>query len=324
MSILISIAVPVYNVGKYLEKCLDSLCRQSYSEIEILLFDDGSADNSLALCRKAEKKDRRIRVWELQHSGVASVRNFAVAQAKGDYLVFVDADDFVEPNYVEVLYAAVRETGSPIAVCGYKRISVDDTPLFFKSGLQTEILSRAEAVKELVQDKRILSTVCMKIFSREIYEYLKFPNGRNYEDLAVMYQVLEHVDQIAYTENTRYYYVTRKDSICNSGYHSGSIDLYIASENLLQFVRERYPALEKIQYLKCIRIAVSILYRMILSGEKDLKVKNRLLKDIKEGSRIFMQSEYPKRDKWFVWIACHCSPLLYVLRIKGIAERYRR
>lgn len=324
MSILISIAVPVYNVGKYLEKCLDSLCRQTYSEIEILLFDDGSADNSLALCRKAEKKDRRIRVWELQHSGVASVRNFAVAQAKGDYLVFVDADDFVEPNYVEVLYAAVRETGSPIAVCGYKRISVDDTPLFFKSGLQTEILSRAEAVKELVQDKRILSTVCMKIFSREIYEYLKFPNGRNYEDLAVMYQVLEHVDQIAYTENTRYYYVTRKDSICNSGYHSGSIDLYIASENLLQFVRERYPALEKIQYLKCIRIAVSILYRMILSGEKDLKVKNRLLKDIKEGSRIFMQSEYPKRDKWFVWIACHCSPLLYVLRIKGIAERYRR
>lgn len=324
MSILISIAVPVYNVGKYLEKCLDSLCRQTYSEIEILLFDDGSADNSLALCRKAEKKDRRIRVWELQHSGVASVRNFAVAQAKGDYLVFVDADDFVEPNYVEVLYAAARETGSPIAVCGYKRISVDDTPLFFKSGLQTEILSRAEAVKELVQDKRILSTVCMKIFSREIYEYLKFPNGRNYEDLAVMYQVLEHVDQIAYTENTRYYYVTRKDSICNSGYHSGSIDLYIASENLLQFVRERYPALEKIQYLKCIRIAVSILYRMILSGEKDLKVKNRLLKDIKEGSRIFMQSEYPKRDKWFVWIACHCSPLLYVLRIKGIAERYRR
>lgn len=167
-------------------------------------------------------------------------------------------------------------------------------------------------MKELVKDQKILSTVCMKIFEREVYKQLQFPEGRAYEDLSVMYSIIDREDKITYTEYTRYYYVFRRESICNNAYNENSIDLFIASKQFLRFIEKKYPELREIQYLKCIRNAVSILYRMMLSGRCDKKVKQILLKEIRKGKSLFLKSSYPRRDKFFVLAACYCYPLLSI------------
>ena len=279
MEALISVVVPVYNVKDYVEKCLSCILNQTYSNLEILIFDDGSTDGSLEICRHIAEKNKRVHLKELKHKGVSYVRNLGVAEARGDYLVFIDSDDFVDLNYVEELYRAAVTTGASIAVCSCCRIKVDEKPPKRKAFPIIEILNREQAMKELVKDQKILSTVCMKIFEREVYKQLQFPEGRVYEDLSVMYSIIDQADKITYTEYTRYYYVFRRDSICNNVYNENSMDLFIASKQFLRFIKKKYPELMQMQYLKCIRNAVSILYRMMLSGRCDKKVKQILLKE---------------------------------------------
>lgn len=106
MEALISVVVPVYNVKDYVEKCLSCILNQTYSNLEILIFDDGSTDGSLEICRHIAEKNKRVHLKELKHKGVSYVRNLGVAEARGDYLVFIDSDDFVDLNYVDELYRA--------------------------------------------------------------------------------------------------------------------------------------------------------------------------------------------------------------------------
>ena len=312
MEALISVVVPVYNVKDYVEKCLSCILNQTYSNLEILIFDDGSTDGSLEICRHIAEKNKRVHLKELKHKGVSYVRNLGVAEARGDYLVFIDSDDFVDLNYVEELYRAAVTTGASIAVCSCCRIKVDEKPPKRKAFPIIEILNREQAMKELVKDQKILSTVCMKIFEREVYKQLQFPEGRVYEDLSVMYSIIDQADKITYTEYTRYYYVFRRDSICNNVYNENSMDLFIASKQFLRFIKKKYPELMQMQYLKCIRNAVSILYRMMLSGRCDKKVKQILLKEIRKGKSLFLKISYPRRDKFFVLAACYCYPLMSI------------
>ena len=312
MEALISVVVPVYNVKDYVEKCLSCILNQTYSNLEILIFDDGSTDGSREICSHIADKDKRVRLKELRHKGISYVRNLGVAEARGDYLIFIDSDDFVDLNYVEELYRAAITTGASIAACSFCRIRADEKPPKRETFPLIEILNREQAMKELVKDQKILSTVCMKIFEREVYKQLQFPEGRAYEDLSVMYSIIDREDKITYTEYTRYYYVFRRESICNNAYNDNSIDLFIASKQFLRFIEKKYPELREIQYLKCIRNAVSILYRMMLSGRCDKKVKQILLKEIRKGKSLFLKSSYPRRDKFFVLAACYCYPLLSI------------
>ena len=151
MSKLVSIVVPVYNVEKYLERCVDSLINQTYKNIEIILVDDGATDNSGELCDKLLFKDSRIKVFHKLNGGLSDARNYGINQATGEYLLFVDSDDWVENEIVEKLYNSIEQNSADISVCGFNDL-VDDTITNKRGPVENKTLNSIDAINSLLYD----------------------------------------------------------------------------------------------------------------------------------------------------------------------------
>ena len=146
---LISIIIPVYNVEKYLAKCLDSVLNQTYKNLEIILVDDGSKDNSGAICDEYAKRDNRIIVVHQKNSGVSKARNLGMSMATGDYIGFIDSDDTIEANMYEVLLKNAIESGAEISYCGLKQIQLDGKIDYSNNTLEKRVVKKEEAIKDI-------------------------------------------------------------------------------------------------------------------------------------------------------------------------------
>ena len=171
---LISIIVPVYNVKNYLEKCLQSICGQTYKNLEIILIDDGSSDGSGELCDLFAQRDGRIKVIHQTNAGQSAARNRGLAVAQGELLGFVDSDDWIEPDMYEFLYHLLKENGADISICSHYIETAVKTRVKHSSG-QFSSFSREEAIRTLVEDKRIRNYMWDKLYKRQgkLYNYEK-------------------------------------------------------------------------------------------------------------------------------------------------------
>ena len=169
MNDLISVIVPVYNVKNYLEKCLDSIINQTYKNLEIILINDGSTDESLDICYMYEKKDNRIKVYNQENHGLSYTRNRGIELARGKYIGFVDSDDVISPFMYEFLYKAINEYNSKISICDFVRFS--DKPTFNET-YESISLTKIDAIKELMIDKKIANHAVDKLYLRELFNEL--------------------------------------------------------------------------------------------------------------------------------------------------------
>ena len=226
---LISIIVPVYNVLPYLRKCVDSLINQTYSEIEILLVDDGSIDGSGELCDRLAGDDRRIRVFHQDNKGLSEARNAGIEKARGNYLCFVDSDDWVAENYCGSMYCALKENQTGIALCGFRRVIGDTTeakePLRIGKDvyaernknertvcyLTEEILSWLEDWKSEAYARLVVAW--NKLYEKRCFEQIRYPKGKLHEDEFVVHHLLDTQSAVAVVPQTLYYYRQRPDSI---------------------------------------------------------------------------------------------------------------
>jgi len=212
----ISVILPVYNVEAYLDRCLESLVNQTYTALEILLIDDGSQDGSGELCDTWAKRDGRIRVWHRENGGAAAARNSGLDLATGDYILFVDADDYVDVDHCRVLMETIR--GNPAldcVICGL--LCVDDEGTVGEPQVMEErqFLSGLDVIKEryLKRDHRLnIITPWGKLFRRAVWEGLRFTDGLYYEDLDIMPYVFTRCGQIACVPHVGYYYYQRRGS----------------------------------------------------------------------------------------------------------------
>lgn len=212
MEELISIIVPVYNVEKYLEKCVDSIIKQTYKNIEIILVDDGAKDNSGKICDELKEKDNRIKVIHKPNGGLSDARNAGLKIAKGEYIGFVDSDDYIAEDMFETLYNLNKENDSDISIVSYYEI-YNGKVIGVRESDKLEILNRTEAIKELLVDAKIQSYAWNKLFKRELFENTEFPTNKNFEDIATTLLLFEKANKVVLLENPKYYYVRRDDSI---------------------------------------------------------------------------------------------------------------
>jgi len=194
----ISVIVPVYNTSTYLRRCLDSILEQDFTSYEVICVNDGSTDNSLEILREYEKKSEKIKVINQVNNGVAKTRNTALKHAKGDYLAFLDSDDFVRENYLSRLYDAAIDTRSDIVICNfyryYEQINLAK-PVFYK--FRRGVFNKYDILKGLIPDNLIHSYLWNKLWKREIFEdFNSFPDMK-FEDLAIMSQLIYKADKIA-------------------------------------------------------------------------------------------------------------------------------
>lgn len=207
--VLISVVVPVYNVEHYLKKCVDSICHQTYRNLEIILVDDGSTDCSGSLCDEFATSDSRIRVIHKSNGGLSDARNAGMGLASGEWWMFVDSDDYIAPDTVETLLRAAVENHCEIAVCNMMRIYEDGAQEPFYCPVTEPTIWAGEQRFETLRQP----SVCNKLFRADLFKELRFPKGKFYEDTFVYHVLAYRASRIAMTGLSGYYYLSRRESI---------------------------------------------------------------------------------------------------------------
>lgn len=211
----VSIIVPIYNTEKYLERCLQSLINQDYKNIEIILINDGSNDNSLAICNKYKNKDNRIIVIDKEHTGVADTRNIGLREATGDYIGFVDSDDYIDKDMFKKLVQGAEKYKCEISMCDLiETYNINDEIKEYK--LEYIQMDRKQALEQLLYDRNIGNYMTVKLFKRELFDGIQFPIGTLYEDIYTAYKLFNKTDNILYIPIPMYHYYQRSDSIVNN------------------------------------------------------------------------------------------------------------
>lgn len=212
MQELISVIVPVYNVEKYLKKCIKSIMSQSYTNLEIILINDGSTDNSGKICDELKEQDKRIKVIHKSNGGLSDARNAGLKIANGKYIGFVDSDDYIAEDMFETLYNINKKYNSDISIVSFYEIYKDKV-IGVRDSKKLKELTKIDAMKELLIDTNIQSYAWNKLFRRELFEGLEFPTNKNFEDIATTLLLFEKANKIVLLEEPKYYYVRRDDSI---------------------------------------------------------------------------------------------------------------
>ena len=236
----ISVIVPVYNVEKYLHRCVDSLLSQSYTNIEIILINDGSADKSGEICDEYAKKDSRIRVMHQEYNGVADARNKGVAMATGDYIIFLDGDDEADNEYIGKLYKTLKENDLDIAQACLLRIRNGQpiNKLDVKEGVR--IFNGMEMqMKTFDRDRYFCNVVCGKLFKKGLFEGLSFPYGRINEDESMIYLLTFRSKRVGIIDDYLYYYHYNGDSITEKKYNIHRLDAFYMLEEKFAFYKEQ-------------------------------------------------------------------------------------
>ncbi len=212
---LISVIVPVYNVEKFLIKCLESIVNQTYKDLEIILVDDGSTDTSGTICDAYKEKDNRIKVIHKKNEGLSEARNTGLMLATGDYISFIDSDDFIELDMYTYLISNMQKVDADIGICG-TFIDYEDGKSITKNNSKEEVLNNKEALIKLNSFSSFDMAVWNKLYKKKILENIKFPFGKKSEDYFVMYRYFDRAKKVVVLPKCKYHYFQRKNSISRS------------------------------------------------------------------------------------------------------------
>ena len=239
---LLSIVVPVYNVERYLDRCVESLVHQTYRNLEIILVDDGSPDNCPGMCDAWAGKDSRIRVIHKENGGLSDARNAGIGAATGDLLAFVDSDDYVDTSMYEIMLSAMDRTGADVACCG-RYIAAGEilTPMHTLD--RETVFPAREAVKELLLGGKLEEATWDKMYRRHLFEGVAFPKGENNEDIVVIPRLLLRASSVVHVGRPLYYYWQNPGSITKSAYSRKKRVILKHLDQVKQFLTEECPDL---------------------------------------------------------------------------------
>ena len=250
---LISVVVPVYNIEDYLERCVNSICAQTYQKLEILLVDDGSTDGSGALCDELAKADSRIRVLHKQNGGSSSARNLGIAEAKGAYVGFVDSDDYISDNMYELLWKAVEQYECEIAQIGRDEIDEQGNklPNICEPPEEEMMIPSEDFLREMLLHKGDCS-FCTKLVKRELFDMAGFPEGELNEDFHLLVKLLPHIKGVVSLPQQTYHVFYRLGSNTRkkdpNAFSRVFLDNVKNADMAEQMVAKEYPGLKDIAF----------------------------------------------------------------------------
>lgn len=276
---LISVIIPVYNVEKYVRKCLDSVLNQTYENLEILIIDDGSTDDSGNLCD--EYQDTHVHVYHTDNHGLSAARNYALDRIHGDYIAFLDSDDWMELNALEILLNKAKTTGADIVAFRFYQEYKDKT--FEPEGTNTEFTVEGdEVLKSMVIDRRLTEDVWNKFYKADLFYGIRYPEGKIFEDKATTYKLLQKAKVLTYTPAPLIHYRNREGSLSNVHSMKSLTDYWVV-------YRERFDTLGSLSdtyYRIALSEAIGAISRMwrwyAVCTEEEKIVSQRYLDDMKK------------------------------------------
>lgn len=289
----ISIIIPVYNVEDYLPKCLNSLMHQTYHNLEIILVDDGSPDKCGQICDWYARKDSRIHVIHKQNEGVARARNDGLEYASGDYISFVDSDDWMARNAYEVLYRGLKKYHADCAVGGCVKVvdKGDKMLLEHRQHTKPRCQTSAKAMKHVLLEG---SAVWNRLFKSEIFKEIRFPLDRVNDDEVVALHAYAECKKIVFLDKDTYFYRIRQNSITTSTFSMRNVDYYYNSIDNLNFIKKRMPELTdcaEYKYIKTMLYSYVNLKRIKKNPEAK-RIRKQLHEDIKNNRSAACRNQY--------------------------------
>lgn len=290
---LISVIIPVYNVEKYLRKCLDSVVSQTYNNLEILIVDDGSTDCSGQICDEYAEKDDRIQVFHQLNGGLSKARNTGIDLSTGDYLMFIDSDDYISKDMALELYNELKKSNADMSICNFHYVDENNNIIkkkeldFHNAG--SFILTKKELLNALTNSNISTAIVigCNKLYKNSIFDSLRYPIGRIYEDEFIIHHILNKIDKAILINQKYYYYVQRNNSITGANYTIKKLDAVEAFLDRAKFLYDLDEYLFSAYSLN--RVSYLLLEGKTKLNKSNDVVAQKLQQLKKEYNRIYFQ-----------------------------------
>ena len=317
---MITIIVPVYKVEAYLHRCVDSILNQTYTDFELLLVDDGSPDSCGEICDEYANKDSRISVIHQKNGGLSAARNTGIdwfyEQNRSDYITFVDSDDWLHPDYLKILLNGVSENNVKISVCNYMRVSTE-IPNKNYDNIEYELTSPEDF---LVNHSWQYNYAWGKLYHKSVFQDIRYPVGKIFEDTFTTYKALHKCEKIAYTDLQLYYYLRNEQGISRTPWKPTELVIFDAMQEQMQFYKENglQKAFEKEFELFVHHHAYQII--RIKENKKDLKKNKSTLKEIKKSLRKHLKEN---RDKFNVHNMTYSyeSAYPFIMKLYALASK---
>lgn len=310
----VSVIVPIYNVEAYIHQCIKSILSQSYHDFELILVDDGSPDHCGEICDHYARMDNRIRVIHKKNGGLSDARNVGIDIARGDFLTFIDSDDCISNDYLELLVKAQQKYGADI-VQGEMTRNIGDLGNVVPN-MGVDIMSPVEGFRDLLCFKRTKVYACGKLFKKSLIlaHSLYYPVGRLNEDCATTYKMILQSNKIVLIPNIIYFYRTNENSILNSAFKCKRFELWSVPTEMQDYLGEDRKNFEhELQYYK-FRVGVNLINESIQSCDLDVeRYRNEILRQVKNMSlnKDQLDSKYK-----LIYGMIRLNPKLYCMVIK--------
>ena len=296
MKELISVIIPVYKVEKYLDRCIDSVLHQTYKNLEIILVDDGSPDNCGKMCDEYAKYDKRIKVIHKKNGGLSDARNVGIDKAKGKYITFIDSDDWIPLNSIELLYKGISVNNDDISSGNLKEVFkyVNEDENYSEKNF--EVYNAEGALKELMYLHGFSNSASGKLYKTKLFDNIRYPIGKYYEDLATTYKIFANSSKIVAIDAVVYYYFQNNNSIMHKKYTSKRLEGIEFAKEELKFIKENFSNITNAAIYRLCYECMSVLndmpnnskdkkeiiiilkkYRKNIIDDKNLSLKQRFL-----------------------------------------------
>lgn len=291
----VSVIVPVYNVERYLKRCVNSIINQTYNDFELLLVDDGSTDLSGKICDELKQADQRIKVFHKKNGGLSDARNYGLQFAKGKYITFIDSDDFVSADYIDILYNSILDnSGVDISTVSVFNFSDENLIKGFnlsKRKFETEVVDTKIAVKKMLLNDNISHEAWGKMYSKDLWDNIQFPFGQMLEDYSTTYKIFSKANKVAINNVKTYYYYQRSGSILRCQVSEKTLEVFDISDKETVNIINTWPDLKT--EAKALQITTYLkFYQKILNSDFSLypEYQKRIKKMTKKNSIILLKS----------------------------------
>ncbi len=294
---LISVVVPVYQVEDYIDKCILSLIQQTYTNIEIALVDDGSKDKSGDICDAYADTDQRITVYHKKNEGLSAARNFGIDHTNGQFITFVDSDDYVDSDYVSYLYFLIRKYTTKMSICQHRVRYEDGKVSDLSKGTGSACLSTKKCLEEMLYHGEVDTSAWAKLYDRTLFANVRYPEGKNFEDIGTTYALIMQCDLIAVGYESKYNYISRSDSIVSGQFNPSKFDLLEMTDKMGRAVVHKYPDLKLAVQRRRVYARFSTLNQMLYTDGYE-REKQSMIRFIKKNEGVILHDKNaPGRDK---------------------------
>lgn len=298
MQPLISVIIPVYNVEEYIDRCVNTVMKQTYKNLEIILVDDGSTDSSAQKCDLFKKKDDRIKVIHKTNGGLSDARNKGMDICSGEYVTFIDSDDWINDKYIELLYNSIVKYKSDISISD---MIDSDGKYYYRDynlyGIKEKTYTAEQALYVILTQREFNTSADGKLFKYDFINKYRFTYGILYEDFDLIYKIIDNASKISFVDDAKYYYYQRKGSIVHSKMNKKHYIIINISNDIMKFIEKKYPDLAEAALSRYV-FSNLLLLSGIICDKEQLLMQQKIKRNLKSNFvRICKCKEISRNNK---------------------------